>query len=251
MMDRLATPPRGRLWRQLRRDYVGSVPSALLTLISVAVLVTLAWTLVNWALVEANFSPDARHEDCVAKGGACWSVIAVRWRVILFGLYPYEEQWRSALACLVVVAMTFLSCLPVMWRFLRLAAIWGLGTLGFYILRKGGWFGLVRVDEQQWGGLALTLFLFVATAGLGMPMAIGLSLMRRSEMPVIARVTTLAADGMTMVCVTHEMGFARKVADRVIFMDKGEIVEEADPETFFTRPVNARTKAFLSQILGH
>ncbi|MBL4930169.1 amino acid ABC transporter ATP-binding protein [Fuscibacter oryzae] len=68
---------------------------------------------------------------------------------------------------------------------------------------------------------------------------------------VLDVMTTLASDGMTMVCVTHEMGFARKVADRVIFMDKGEIVEEADPETFFTQPVNDRTRLFLSQILGH
>ena len=59
----------------------------------------------------------------------------------------------------------------------------------------------------------------------------------------------LAHEGMTMLCVTHEMGFARTVADRVIFMDRGEIVEQADPETFFTRPSNERTKLFLSQIL--
>ena len=59
----------------------------------------------------------------------------------------------------------------------------------------------------------------------------------------------LAEDGMTMLCVTHEMGFARTVANRVIFMDKGEIVEEAEPNVFFTNPQNERTKLFLSQIL--
>jgi len=59
----------------------------------------------------------------------------------------------------------------------------------------------------------------------------------------------LAQEGMTMLCVTHEMGFARTVADRVIFMDDGEIVEQAPPETFFERPRNARTRLFLGQIL--
>ncbi len=59
----------------------------------------------------------------------------------------------------------------------------------------------------------------------------------------------LAEDGMTMLCVTHEMGFARTVADRVIFMDKGEIVEQAAPDAFFDAPQNPRTRAFLSQIL--
>ena len=59
----------------------------------------------------------------------------------------------------------------------------------------------------------------------------------------------LAEDGMTMLCVTHEMGFARTVANRVIFMDKGEIVEQAEPDKFFTNPENERTQLFLSQIL--
>ena len=61
----------------------------------------------------------------------------------------------------------------------------------------------------------------------------------------------LAEDGMTMLVVTHEMGFARKVANRVIFMDGGEIIEENDPESFFNKPQNDRTKLFLSQILDH
>ena len=61
----------------------------------------------------------------------------------------------------------------------------------------------------------------------------------------------LAEGGMTMLVVTHEMGFARKVADRVVFMDMGEIVEVADPESFFNSPQTDRSKLFLSQLLGH
>lgn len=61
----------------------------------------------------------------------------------------------------------------------------------------------------------------------------------------------LAEEGMTMICVTHEMGFARKVADCVVFMDGGEIVERAEPEIFFNAPKSERTKLFLSQILNH
>jgi ABC-type polar amino acid transport system ATPase subunit len=68
---------------------------------------------------------------------------------------------------------------------------------------------------------------------------------------VLEVMTDLARDGMTMICVTHEMGFARSVADRVIFMDAGEIIEEADPKTFFNAPKSERTKKFLSQILTH
>tara|TARA_A100001037_G_scaffold292257_1_gene307357 strand:- start:7853 stop:8629 length:777 start_codon:yes stop_codon:yes gene_type:complete len=61
----------------------------------------------------------------------------------------------------------------------------------------------------------------------------------------------LAEEGMTMIVVTHEMGFANRVADRVIFMDGGEVIEQADPETFFNNPQSERTKLFLSQILSH
>ena len=61
----------------------------------------------------------------------------------------------------------------------------------------------------------------------------------------------LAKDGMTMIVVTHEMGFARKAADRVVFMADGQIVEEAEPEVFFTNPRSERAQEFLSKILTH
>jgi glutamate transport system ATP-binding protein len=68
---------------------------------------------------------------------------------------------------------------------------------------------------------------------------------------VLEVMTQLAKDGMTMVVVTHEMGFARRAANRVVFMDHGQVVEEADPETFFTAPRSERGRDFLSKILSH
>ncbi|MBC7133659.1 MAG: amino acid ABC transporter ATP-binding protein [Roseovarius sp.] len=68
---------------------------------------------------------------------------------------------------------------------------------------------------------------------------------------VLDTMVELAEEGMTMICVTHEMGFARQVANRVIFMDQGQIVEQNEPEEFFNNPQSDRTKLFLSQILGH
>jgi general L-amino acid transport system ATP-binding protein len=68
---------------------------------------------------------------------------------------------------------------------------------------------------------------------------------------VLDTMIELAREGMTMICVTHEMGFAKAVADKVVFMDKGEIVESNVPHDFFDRPQNERTKLFLSQILNH
>jgi glutamate/aspartate transport system ATP-binding protein len=68
---------------------------------------------------------------------------------------------------------------------------------------------------------------------------------------VLDVMSDLARDGMTMIVVTHEMGFARRVANRIIFMDAGEIVETRPPETFFTAPESERARVFLSKILGH
>jgi glutamate transport system ATP-binding protein len=68
---------------------------------------------------------------------------------------------------------------------------------------------------------------------------------------VLDVMTALARDGMTMMCVTHEMGFARRVAHRVVFMDEGQVVEEATPEAFFTAPKSDRGRQFLSKILTH
>jgi ABC-type polar amino acid transport system ATPase subunit len=68
---------------------------------------------------------------------------------------------------------------------------------------------------------------------------------------VLDVMTSLARDGMTMIVVTHEMGFARRVADRIVFMDDGEIVEMKSPQEFFTAPDSERARVFLSKILEH
>jgi len=68
---------------------------------------------------------------------------------------------------------------------------------------------------------------------------------------VLDVMVALAKEGMTMMCVTHEMGFARKVAHRVVFMDRGEILEDAKTDDFFGRPRSERAQQFLSKILSH
>ena len=95
----------------------------------------------------------------------------------------------------VVVTMT-LSCLPVFWTGRRLAATWIIGFLTYFVLMKGGIFGLPLVREEQWGGLSLTLFIFIATSLIGMPLAIVLALLRNSEMPWIAKTTGALIDSI-------------------------------------------------------
>ena len=192
----VTAPPPPTIAEDLKRRYFASPLQAIVSLLSLAVIAFVVWKVLNWAFLSAVFTASGGPEACHAAAGACWSVITERWRIILFGLYPFEEQWRSALACVAVVAMTVLSCIPAFWTGRRLALVWVAGTALFYILMKGGILGLPYVGEESWGGLALTLFIFVTTCLIGFPLSICLALMRRSELPWISRTTGLIIDSV-------------------------------------------------------
>ncbi|MEM7694072.1 MAG: amino acid ABC transporter permease [Pseudomonadota bacterium] len=150
-------------------------------------------TLFDWAIVNAVWTAEAR-EACTASAGACWAVVDARGRLILFGLYPREEHWRSALACVAIIATMGLSCVPFFWSMARLAALWLIGFGTFMGLMYGGFFGLPTVTTEQWGGLSLTVFLFSAGLVVGMPTAIGLALARRSRLPVVSTLAGIVID---------------------------------------------------------
>jgi general L-amino acid transport system permease protein len=114
--------------------------------------------------------------------------------LILFGLYPYEEQWRSTLACLAVIVTMVLSCLPKFWSIRRLPILWIAGFGIFVLLMRGGFAGMPLVRSEQWGGLSLTIFIFAAVFVIGMPLAVIFALARRSTLPVIAKVSGLFID---------------------------------------------------------
>lgn len=182
--------------KKLQKNYFADPFSTVISIICLGILGTISWQLIDWGLLHATFAIDARQAECRAETGACWSVIANRWRLIFFGLYPYEEQWRSGVACVAVVVTIVLSCIPYFWTARRLSLVWVGGFLVFFLLMKGGIFGLSLVREEQWGGLALTLFIFVATALIGMPTAIILALLRNSQLPWIAKPTGMIIDAV-------------------------------------------------------
>lgn len=168
--------------------------SAIITLLSLAFTIWFVWNALSWAYFSAVFGADGLEACREETAGACWTVINVRWRIILFGLYPIEEQWRSALACGVIVVVGILSCVPAMWKPLRMSALWLVGFAIFYTLMRGGYFGLLPVFEQRWGGLSLTIFIFASVAIIGMPLSIIFALMRRSELFWISRPMALIID---------------------------------------------------------
>jgi len=180
--------------KKIRLDYFSTIPLALVSIVCIYAALLIVWTLFNWGVLNAVWS--GPPEACRGAGGACWAVITDRYRLILFGLYPYDEQWRSALGCLTIMLTIILSCIPRFWSALRLILLWCVGYSVFYVLMKGGVLDLPEVRERQWGGLALTFFVFTSTFLIGMPMAVGLALMRRSRLPVISTAAALWIDGI-------------------------------------------------------
>lgn len=136
----------------------------------------------NWLLLKASWSGSS--EACREAAGACWSVIVVKHRLIFFGTYPYDEQWRPFLACALFVAMLGASGVRAFWR-PWLAVAWGLTLVGMGVLMWGGVAGLTYVPNDRWGGLPITLMLSVFSIALAFPLSILLALGRQSSLPAI------------------------------------------------------------------
>ncbi|MBT6274382.1 MAG: amino acid ABC transporter permease, partial [Chromatiales bacterium] len=189
----LTPPPGPPLFKRLVIALLGSWTDRAITLICVALLIWLLPGFIDWAFLDAIWSV-AEADACKPDRGACWAVVEARHRLIFFGLYPFDEHWRSAIACLVIVLITAMSCVPASWTPKRIATLWVTGFIAFYILMHGGIFGLKEVTTDRWGGLALTLYIFAAVVLLGFPMAIFLALARRSELPLIRRMAAFFID---------------------------------------------------------
>jgi general L-amino acid transport system permease protein len=169
----------------LRRNFFATPVDAALTLVG---LLLVAWFLpaaIRWAIIDSVTLADT-PAACRAAAGACWAVVKNHARIILFGLYPYELQWRPAVALTLVVAATGATAWLGLWRARALAAIWTVTIAVFVVLMGGGVFGLQRVSGDSWGGLPLTVYVFFGTVGIGFPLAVALALGRNSAtMPVI------------------------------------------------------------------
>lgn len=181
------------MWRVARGRLFGSWWETLITVVCLSFIGWAVFHLVRWGLVDSVWRAE-QAAACHDAGGACWSVIHARYRLILFGLYPFEEHWRSALACIVAIGMVILSCVGAMRTPGRLLLIWGVGSLAFFVLMYGGVLGLRPVPTDKWGGLVLTLFVFVCTVLICIPGGIIIALALQSRLPVIRGVTLFLVD---------------------------------------------------------
>ncbi len=154
----------------------------LFSAVLVIALIAAAVPFARWALVDAVWRPDPAA--CRAAHGACWGFVVEKYRFILFGTYPYEQQWRPAIATLLLLGLWIVSAFRAAWR-PELALAWaaGLGAIG--VLMWGGTLGLPYVENERWGGLILTLLLTTFGLALAFPLSILLALGRRSDLPAI------------------------------------------------------------------
>ena len=176
-----------------RVSLFGSIPSAVVSVVLGALLIYWAWGFLSWAVIHAVWSlpqTSAGTTDTTAcqeaKGlGACWAMVRSQYRLTLFGRYPYDEQWRTALVLLLFIGLYAVSAMRRFWN-KGLVAIWAMTLLMIGVLMWGGIFGLTFVPQDSWGGLPITLIL--ATFGLvfAFPLAVVVALGRRStDLPAV------------------------------------------------------------------
>jgi len=167
----------------VRTRLFSSPLNAVLTVLIAGLLLLAVPPAAQWLFLRADFSATTPQE-CLDSGGACWAFIAEKHRLILFGIYPYDEQWRPLLASIVLAALVVFSCVRRFWR-AWLAGAWLLGLAAVAVLMWGGVLGLSYVENRLWGGLPLTLILATFGVAGAFPLGLALALGRRSSMPAI------------------------------------------------------------------
>ena len=183
----------GRAVRWLRANLFASVTSSVISLLLIAVLGKALVSLVQWGFWNAIWTvPGDQTGACrsIRGLGACWAVIPEKYRFILFGTYPFDQQWRPALACLTFIALFFVSSRRSWWR-KELVSIWAAALVLIGLLMWGGVAGLPYVSQDRWGGLPVTLILATFGLAFGFPLGIVVALGRRSKLPAIRSLCVL------------------------------------------------------------
>ena len=166
----------------LRANLFGGVFNTILTLIALYFLAVAIPPLVRWAFIDAVWS--APNGQACHGAGACWAFIGEKLRFILFGRFPYDQQWRPLAVVVIFVAMILASCDRRLWG-RRLMLLWLAGFIAVGVLMWGGILGIRYVETGLWSGLPLTLILAVVGLPFAFPVAILLALGRRSKLPAV------------------------------------------------------------------
>ena len=217
-------PPRSAIgavaW--LRTNLFDGWRNTAATLIVLALLVYFVPPLLSWGVFQAVFAPDNAACRAAAEHGACWGVIAEKYRLILFGRYPFAEQWRPLVACLLLIGLLVASCYRGFWRKSLLLA-WVVVLAVFFALMFGGVAGLTPVETARWGGFPLTLLLSTISLVLAFPLAVAVALGRQSKMPGIRTLCVLYVElirGVPLISVLFMASFMFP-----LFMPQGTTID--------------------------
>src|SRR5712675_1389713 len=184
---------RGGVIGWLRANLFSSIPSTVISLLLIFLIAKASVSLVQWGYWNAIWTvPGNQTNACRAiRGlGACWAVIPEKYRFILFGTYPFDQQWRPALAVLTFIALFCLSIRRFWWR-RELVLVWAAALVLIGLLMWGGIPGLPYVSQDRWGGLPVTLILATFGLAFGFPLGILVALGRRSKLPAIRSLCVL------------------------------------------------------------
>jgi len=193
----------------LRRNLFSDWKNTLGTLVIVAVLAIVVPRLFEWAVLNAVARPDNVACRAIGHAGACWGVVAEKYRLILFGRYPYAEQWRPLVATTLMIVLLAASCWRAFWK-PGLIALWVLVIAAFFVLMRGGVFGLTPVETARWGGFPLTIMLSTIGLATAFPLSVLVALGRRSRMPGIRTLCVLYVElirGVPLISVLFMASF--------------------------------------------
>ena len=193
----------------VRRNLFGDPVSAVVTLLLFGAFVWWLPGIVDWAALKAVFAPDAERCQAARGIGACWGVITEKHRLIVFGRYPFEQQWRPEVATLMLVALLVASCVRAFWK-PWLALLWVVVLAAFFALMLGGVGGLVPVATDRWGGLPLTIMLATLSIVFAFPLSVLVALGRRSKMPAIRTICVIYVElirGVPLISVLFMASF--------------------------------------------
>jgi general L-amino acid transport system permease protein len=167
----------------LKENLFNTWYNTIFTLLGIYVLAISVPGMIGWFFTSAVWT-DGPPDLCREASGACWPFVYEKWRFILFGTYPFDEQWRPGAAVVLFIGMVVVSCMKPFWN-KSLLLIWPVGLGVCWILLSGGIFGLTHVPNNLWGGMPITLMLAVIGCLVAFPVSIALALGRRSNMPII------------------------------------------------------------------
>jgi general L-amino acid transport system permease protein len=192
----------------IRINLFGDWATGLMTIVIGALLLATLPQLLSWALFRASWAPN--FEACRVEGaGACWGVVAEKYRIILFGRYPFEEQWRPLVATGLMLGLLIASCTRAFWKS-WLVLLWVAVLVVFFLLMYGNVMGLSKVETDRWGGLPLTILLASLSMVMAFPIAMVVALGRRSALPAIRTFCTIYVElirGVPLISVLFMASF--------------------------------------------